>query len=192
MILDVPYIPQESIEKGERKDWCALACLSMVLSYYLKENAPTLEEIHQKYAPTLEAKENFANIGIEHKDLLKIARDHGLRGFRKSWHVLPGAQPIIDRFKQDGESEADITDWEQTNIEESLFTLESMVNKGVPVVLSVTSEFSPSKSTHLVVLVGTENDQFIIHDPYQKGANYRISKEEFKKYWLKQVVIVKN
>lgn len=192
MILDVPYIPQESIEKGERKDWCALACLAMVLGYHLGDKAPTLEEIHQKYAPELESKENFISVGIKHKDILRIAREYNLRGFRKSWHVLPGAQPILDRFKEEGESVKDITSWEQTNIEESSYTLESMVNKQIPVILSVSKEFSTSSNTHLVVLVGVEGDDFLIHDPYQKGANYRISKEEFKKYWLKQAVFIQN
>lgn len=190
MILDVPYKSQEDIEEGQRRDWCALACLWMMMCYYLKDKAPSLEDLHQKYGPALKEKEYFDTLGIEHKDLLRIAREYNLRGFRKSWWVLPGAQPLIDKFKEDGETEKDIEDWAKTNLEESLFTLESLVHKRNPVILSVSKDFSPSQATHLVVLVGVEDDNFLIHDPYKKGANFKISKEEFKKYFLKQAIVI--
>lgn len=190
MILDVPYKSQEDIENGSRKDWCALACLSMVLAYYLKDAAPSLEDLQKKYGPTLSAKEYFNTIGIEHKDLLRIAREYNLRGFRKSWWVLPGSQVVIDKFKEEGESEVDVADWNLSNLEEGSFTLEQAINHSIPVIVSVSPEFSPSHSTHLVVLVGIEDNNFIIHDPYKKGANFKISKEEFKKYFLKQAIFI--
>lgn len=184
MILDVPYQSQEPLENGGVRKWCGMAALWMVMAYWLKDNAPGVEELLEKYGTPFEAG------GFVHKDLLKIARIYGLRGFRKSWWVLPGVEPLLERFRAEGETEQDIKEWEETNIEEGLYTLESMIKKRIPVILSVNPDFSPSQSTHLVVLVGVEDDTFIIHDPYKKGANFKITQEEFKKYWLKQAIVI--
>ncbi len=189
-ILDVPYQNQEILEEKEEKDWCTLASLWMILAFYLKDQVPPLEVLHQKYRKHLEGTNSFVEVGIEHRDLVKIARDYGLHGFRKSWFVHPGVQPIIDRFKYEGETDEDIQKWDESNTEESLFSLERWINQGIPVIISVNKGFSPSAKTHVVVLVGVEDDQFIIHDPFKKGANFKISKEEFKKYWLRQAIII--
>lgn len=185
MILEVPYKSQVEIESTEEKKWCGLACLFMVMRYYLKESAPSLKELHQEYG------EAFENNGYQHKDLLNIAKKHNLRGFRKSWWASPGDQQLIERFKEEGEGDADIKDWAETNLEEGLFTIEECIKNEIPVIVSVSKEFSPSTSTHLVVIIGVEEDDFILHDSYKKGENYKISKDEFKKYWLRQAIIVK-
>lgn len=190
MILDVPYQSQEPLEKNDEKDWCALASLWMVMTFHLKSRAPSLEELHQKYGPTLETTETFQDIGITHKDLLKIARDFRLLGFRKSWWAEPGVQTLIEKFRGEGEGDKEINSWTVTNISESFYSLEELINHNTPVIISVSSEFSPSKTSHVVVLVGIEENQLIIHDPYKKGANFKISKEEFKKYWLRQAIII--
>lgn len=184
MILDVPYKSQEPLENGEIRKWCGMACLWIVLAYFLKGHEPKIEQLIEKYGSS------FAENGFQHQDLLKIARVYGLSGYRKSWWAEPGVFALIEKFKLEGESDKEIKDWMETNINESLYTLESLVECQMPVVISVSPDFSPSQSTHLVVLVGVEGDSFIIHDPYKKGANYKISKGEFKKYWLRQAIII--
>lgn len=186
MRLEVPYKSQLSFEKGgpgERR-WCGIACLWMVLAYLLKENAPTVEELLEKYGREIEER------GFLHQDFLKIARDYGLSGFRKSWWAQPGVQLLLGKFRLEGETEQEIDAWMETNIEESFGTIEKMVLGGIPVTASVTAEFSPSQSTHLIVIVGVEDNHLIIHDPLKKGANFKISRQEFKKYWLRQAMII--
>lgn len=187
MILDVPYqsqLPFETGGEGERQ-WCGIVSLWMVLSYYLKEQAPKVEGLLQKYG------ENITNLGFQHKDFIKIARDLGLRGFRKSWWADPGVFPIMDKFLREGESEEEVKEWAETNLEEGLFTIKKYINQGIPVIVSVNKEFSPSHSSHLIVVVGYEGDKLIIHDPLHKGPNYKINEEEFKNFWIRQAIIIK-
>lgn len=188
MILDVPYksqLPYETGGEGERQ-WCGIVSLWMVLSYYLKEKAPEVEGLLQKYG------EEITRFGFQHKDFLKIARDFGLHGFRKSWWAEPGAFPLMERFLREGESEEDIQEWAETNTNESLFTIKEMVESGIPVIVSVNKEFSPSHSSHLIVVIGYEGNQLIVHDPLHKGASYRIDEEEFKNFWIRQAIIIKD
>lgn len=186
MIIDAPYksqLPYETGGEGERQ-WCGIVSLWMVLSYYLKDNGPTVEELLEKYG------ENITNLGFQHKDFIKIARDLGLRGFRKSWWAEPGVLPLIGKFLEEGEEGEDIKDWAKTNIEEGIFTIKKFIAQGVPVIVSVNKDFSPSLSSHLVVVVGHEGSDLIIHDPLHKGAGFKISEEEFKNYWIRQAIII--
>jgi uncharacterized protein YvpB len=189
MILDVPYQSQKSLDVEELNKWCGLASLWMVLAYYLKDSTPSVEELLKKYS------EEFEFSGFEHKSLLKIAREYGLSGYRKSWWAAPGVEALLDKFRAEGESEEEISAWLQTNIDESLFTIEKSINQQIPVIISVTKNFSPVENNqdrinHLVVLIGVEGDDLIIHDPFEKGENFKISKEEFKKCWLRQAILI--
>jgi len=184
MILDVPYQSQLPLETTEEKKWCGIASLQMILSFYLKEDAPSAQELLDKYGV------EFESNGSQHKDLLKIARDYNLRGFRKSWWVKPGDQNIITKFKEEGESEDDIRSWMETNTQESFFTVRYLLDQGLPVIASVSSEFSPSNSTHLVVIIGYKDNEFIIHDPNKKGESFKIPQKELEKYWLRQIIVV--
>ncbi|MBI4037387.1 C39 family peptidase [Candidatus Daviesbacteria bacterium] len=187
MILNVSYQAQLPYEDDPEvnKDWCGILCLWMVMSYYLKDQAPSVEQLLSKYGQQL--KDN----GFRHQDFLKIARDYNLRGFRKSWWAQPGVQPILEKFQQEGEGEQDIEDWLQTNLEEGIFTIENMINQNIPVIVSVNKEFSPSNTSHLILVVGCDDNNFIVHDPLHKGPNYKVSKEELKKYWIRQAIIIK-
>lgn len=187
MTLGVPYKSQLPYEKGggTNRKWCGIASLWMVMAYYLKESVPKIEELLEKYGA------DFETGGFRHKDLLKIARDYNLRGFRKSWWAEPGAFQLMEKFVEEGETEDDIKDWTETNIEESLFTLKRLLDQGIPAIISVSPEFSPSGSTHLVVITGYEDSKLLIHDPLNKGESFQIPEGEFKKYWLRQAIIVK-
>lgn len=187
MTLDVPYksqLPYETGGEGERQ-WCGIVSLWMILNYYLKGKAPKVEDLLRKYGAEV------TRLGFQHKDFLKIARDFRLRGFRKSWWAEPGVQPLIEKFFAEGESEEDVKDWAETNTEEGLFTIKKMIDKGTPVIVSVTKEFSPSHSSHLIVVVGYEDSTLIVHDPLHKGPNYKVSEEEFKNFWTRQAIIIK-
>lgn len=184
MILDVPYKSQEPLETTDERRWCGIASLAMVLAYYLQDQAPQAKELLEKYGA------EFETGGFQHKDLLKIAREHTLQGFRKSWWAEPGVQPLLEKFRAEGETEKEIKEWTDTNTEEGIFTIKKLVAQGVPMIVSVSKDFSPSNSTHLVVITGFDNDHLVIHDPYKKGANFKITENEFKKLWLKQAIII--
>lgn len=185
MILDVPYQSQIPYETNEEVHWCGIVSLWMVMSYYLKDKAPTIQNILDKYG------QEYKNNGHQHKDLLKIARDYNLRGFRKSWWAEPGVQPLLEKFQTEGETQEDIDDWLEINLAESFTTLKSLIEQNIPVILSVNQDFSPSQSTHLVVLAGYEDNILTLHDPYKKGSNFKISEQEFRKCWLRQAIIIK-
>lgn len=184
MILDIPYQSQLPLETEGKVRWCGLVSLWMVLSYYLKEEAPNPQQIIEKYGT------EFDINGHQHKDLLKIARDFGLKGFRKSWWAEPGVQPILEKFRAEGESQEEINEWLKTNVDEGLFTIKNFIEKGNPVIVSMDKQFSSTNDTHLVVAIGSEKDSLAIHDPYQNGANYKISEEYFREHWLKQGLFI--
>jgi hypothetical protein len=185
MILQVPYQSQEPLETTMERRWCGIASLWMVLAFHLGDQVPTVDDLLAKYGP------DFEGNGFQHKDLLKIARDLGLYGFRKSWWAEPGVQDLYAKFKGEGESEEELQAWMETNLEEGIFTLEGLIDEKCPVIVSVSREFSPSDSTHLIVVIGYEDGALIVHDPYKKGPAFRVSKEEFKRYWIRQAIIIK-
>lgn len=184
MILDVPYQSQEPLETTVDKKWCGLACLWMVISYYINDAAPSAEDLVSQYG------EEFEKNGFQHKDLLKIARNFEIWGFRKSWLPPVEAERLIEKFQTEGEREADTDIWEALVIEESFFSIGRLLSQKIPVIASVSSEFSNSNSTHLVVIIGEEGENLIIHDPYTRGEDFKISKKEFRKHWLRQAVIL--
>ena len=184
MILDVPYQSQEPPETTEERRWCGIASLWMVIAYYLKDQAPKVEELLDKYGT------DFEQGGFQHKDLLKIARDFGLSGFRKSWWAEPGVNPLLQTFREEGESEKEIQEWLETNTKEGLFTIKKYLDEGQPIIVSLSPEFHDGQSTHLVVIVGYDDQDLILHDPYKKGSNFKISEEEFKKYCIRQAIII--
>ncbi len=188
MILDIPYksqLPYETGREGERK-WCGIVSLWMVLSYYLKDKAPSVENLLEKYG------EEISESGFQHKDFLKIARDFGLSGFRKSWWAEPGVFPVLEKFSAEGESDEEIKEWEETNFDEGIHTIRRYLNRKAPVIVSVNKDFSPSLSTHLVVITGYDPENLIIHDPLHKGPACKIKIEDFKNYWIRQAIIIKD
>lgn len=184
MILQVPYLSQQKIETGDQHQWCGIACLGMVLGFYLRENAPSLETLVQNFGTKLQ------NSGFAHKDIINFARVYGFRGWRKSWWAEPGNQYMLSKFRLEGETDEDLADWSESNINEGMYTIERSLQQKQPVIVSVNPEFSPSKSTHLVVVVGYENGYLTIHDPYLKGANFNIGEAGFRKYWLRQAIFL--
>jgi hypothetical protein len=194
MILDVAYQSQIPFEEDPtNRKWCGLVCLWMVLKFYLKDQCPTLEDLIQIHGKPIE--EQVDKYGFFHKDLLKIARFYGLGGFRKSWWPTKTGQDtkiLMDKFLEEGESTEDTEAWLKTNIDESVFTISEYVKRGVPVIASVTPEFSPSTDNHLVLIIGEEEDSLYIHDPLHKGEKFKMAKDEFKSYSIRQAIIIRN
>lgn len=64
----------------------------------------------------------------------------------------------------------------------SLDALKGQIDSGKPVILLVNYKYFQSKAFgHYVTLVGYEGDEFIVHDPYLRGPNYRMSAGTFRK-----------
>ncbi len=187
MKLDVPYISQLPLEdpNTSEKKWCGLACLAMVMKFYLKDAAPEAGDIVDKYS------EDYEKNGYMHTDLLTISRENGLRGFRKHWWTTQIEASAVAKFKEEGETEEDIQDWLDMNFNESLYSIKSSLNQGQPVIISVSKEFCPSESSHLVVVIGYDQDQMLVHDPYTKGEAYSLATEDFKRYFLRQAIFIK-
>lgn len=190
MNLDINYQSQEPLEKSDRKDWCGLACLYMVLNFYLQNESPSLSDLHQKFGTTLEAKTNFQTVGLEHKDILRIAREYGLKGFRKSWWAEPGVFPLFEKFLAEGESEEEIEKWMRGNKDEGVFALKKAVSENMPVIVSMDNKFAQTKTTHLVLVKGFNDNKIIVHDPYKNGADFSINEEDFKNHWLRQAIFI--
>lgn len=64
----------------------------------------------------------------------------------------------------------------------SLDALKQQIDAGKPVILLVNYKHFQGKAFgHYVTLIGYEGDDFIVHDPYLRGAEYRMNSGTFRK-----------
>lgn len=83
-----------------------------------------------------------------------------------------------------------VTGMKQLNIKfnylrnQPIKAIEDLIGMDIPVVASIDSSImgSEEESNHVVIVVGIENSEIIIHDP-EVGNNIKINKDEFLLGW---------
>ncbi len=146
-----------------RRRSCGAAALAMVLGASGIENPPSVEEV---LARGLETGAYHEGNGWLHRELAAVARSFGVRAHPEDWS---------------GDLPEDA--WEH---------LEDAVARG-PVVASVAPAFSPSESSHLIVVCGLEGGSATVYDPFRdtrEGVRYEVPLATLREHWTQRIICV--
>lgn len=189
----VPYFSQKEEAAMQRygSKACGLTSLRMALAYYGHQlSMGEMGVLADRVGAYSEQK------GWLHSGMVNIARDVGLRGFRINYSFLSEedetkAQPIL---AQEGATFEEISRFNNSidlaRREGSIAALTELIKRQIPVITSMTNEFTGLSASHLVVVKGRINDRFIINDPWERGADHAVDVDEFNKMWTQRAVVI--
>ncbi|OGE71723.1 hypothetical protein A2617_02155 [Candidatus Daviesbacteria bacterium RIFOXYD1_FULL_41_10] len=195
--LDVPYYSQTeetALSKYGTKA-CGLTSLRMVLAFYGQTfNINQMEQLANRVGAYDE------NARWTHAGLVNIARDAGLMGFRINYSML--SDEDIDNaceiFAIEGGVRKEIHE-EIDNFRENvefareqgdLASINSLLENQIPIIASMKKSYADTADTHLVVIRGRENNNYIINDPWHNGASYTMPVENFNEQWTKRAIVI--
>lgn len=146
-----------------RHQACGAAALAMVLGASGLERAPSVDEVLKK---GLASDAYRQERGWLHRELAAVARSYGVNAHPEDWS-----------------GDDLICAWEH---------LQDAVARG-PVVASVDPSFSPSASSHLIVVCGLEDGSATIYDPFRAGRNevrYEVPLEFLRDHWTRRIICI--
>lgn len=188
MILKVPYYSQ--VRETKNPDWedksCGIAALKMVLDFY----KPTQFSIDELFQKGLNLGGYKANVGWYHHCLALLAKSLGYKAVTRSWNI---PKESLEHLTERGFSKDDIEIVENQQIEEGIFSLKNELDRGHPVIVSVTKGFGKHGEGHLVTLIGYDEEVFTLNDPYEAirpGKEFKISFDDFKDTWAKRAILI--
>lgn len=191
--LDVPYYSQkeeQALQKYGRKA-CGLTSLRMVLAYY----GHTLD-IHQMDLLATQVGAYQEDKGWIHAGLVNMARDLGLKGYRINYSMLGGDD--LKKFRPilaaEGASLAEIQHFE-TNLmiaknQGPDQAIQKLLRNNNPVITSMETTYANTIATHMVVIKGYKEDDYIINDPWDFGTNHHIPVDNFNQHWTGRAVVI--
>ncbi|GMQ95127.1 MAG: hypothetical protein BMS9Abin13_238 [Patescibacteria group bacterium] len=187
MKLKVPYYSQKIDVKdpGWKDHGCGITCLKMVLDFHAKESVPSVDDLIQ---------EGISMDGLtkeynwKHDALVNIARNYGLHAYK---------QEFKSHTFDISEKKFHISKHEDTLTKDGIKKIVSILQTGLPVIVSAIKKFKHTDKFHMVVLVGIEGDEsdlkgFYYHDPdaesVEEGKNQFVDMETFKTHWRKMAI----
>lgn len=181
MQLSIPYYSQ--YQDVNDASWqpraCGITCIAMACAYICSDDE-TFSDIDALIKEGNELDGYKEGIGWVHDALVELARKHECGAYR-------------EEFWKKNEDESNPAERGISKITAHLATRH-------PVVVSVTSEFSSTESSHLIVLTGFETHEgsdelrgFYYNDPNSKddsGEGQFVDIETFKKHWRELAIFV--
>lgn len=189
MILDVPYYSQtkDTQKEGWKDLSCGIVALKMVLDFY----QPTKLSIDELYQKGLDIGGYLENVGWYHHSLALLAKQLGFKAITRLWS-LP--EEYEQKLRDRGFNEEDLQILEDQQLEEGIFTIKKELENGYPVIVSVSKGFGREGKGHLVVLIGLNDQGFILHDPFEEirpGKQFKITFADFKESWVKRAILIR-
>jgi hypothetical protein len=160
---------------------CGIACVSMVLAFWDRQ-AQMRTLLHQ----AIEIGAWGGERNWRHTQLVALLGRRGLIAWRRNWRLLEGRErEYLDGRIADEETAVELDLVRGQMIDEGLYTLESVVGSGLPVIASVYRPAWDRRSPgHMVVLTGLRGRELRYHDPAERdGAGRTISTADFRKCW---------
>lgn len=162
--LDIKYFSQysEQVKEEWRPKVCGIACVKMILDFLGYKNNPNdlIEE------GLLIGGYSEKDGGWFHEALVIILRNHGVLSYRQEFKrsdFLIREKKIVPN--DDGNF-----------LNRGISKIHSSLDKGNPVIVSVSADFAKTSSNHLVLVSGFAEDEvglegFFIHDPNAKDSS---------------------
>jgi len=173
--LDIPHTCQynDSIPEEWHIRVCGLACTKMILDYKNVE-IPLINLLNEgqsigAYNPS---------VGWDHNGLVRLLRNHGVLAYSQEFRSV----------KVDIESgEMNDSSNENNFIEQGLEKIIKSIDGGNPVMVSVKPGFGDNPESHLILITGYEDDNFIYNDPNNSNGEIKkahlVNKERFIDFW---------
>lgn len=179
-ILKVPFFSQndESVPVKWHDKSCAIACVSMMIGYLLKE--VSIESLINE-ALAINA---YTEHGWSHDGIVRLLRNHGVSAYTQEFRA------VSVKFEN-----------EKPIFEESIYAREFVI-KGIlkifenisqnfPVICSMKEGFEDNKTSHTILITGFvidgENKTIIYHDPDSRNGERKENKSadisRFLEYW---------
>ena len=165
MTRNIPSYSQllDVTDEAYKRRACGATSLAMLLGACNLEQPPTVDEVLTRGIETGAYEEGN---GWLHREMAELARSYGVFAHAEDWSGDPGWAA-----------------WEH---------LQGFVMHG-PIMLSVTKEFSPSESSHLIVLIALTETEAVINDPFREvrdDVHYTVPLEQLKQHWTKRILCV--
>lgn len=178
-MINIPFFSQldESVPLKYQRHVCALACIKMIFDTRNIKNS--FEDIYNE-AEIVGGRESE---GWTHETIIRIFRNHGISAYRQEF--LGHDIDIQTRTAQ-------IAKHTERFVKEGILKIKKSIDKSNPVLVSVKPGFSENKDHHVVLIIGYEEDSFIILDPILdlEQNPKKVSLQEFGNFWKKFAIFV--
>lgn len=177
--LNIPFFSQldPSVPLEHQRHVCALACIKMILNS--KGEEISFEEIYAE----ANIVGNQESAGWTHETIIRILRNHKVLAYRQEF-----LGHNINFETKKGEIAEHTTHFVDLGIEK----IKTSINHGNPVFVSVKAGFSDNNGDHVILVIGHEEDSFIIFDPilHREQNPQTVSIEKFKRFWKRLAIFV--
>jgi len=178
--LEVPFYSQkEIVTNGESDGSCGIVCVKMILDFAEKDN--DIQSLLKEGYVVGGKKEE----GWNHEALIRVLRNH---------EVLAFGQEFISH-DVDFDSNNGTENIEQTKkfFDLGIEKIKGSIDYGYPVISSVKPGFGENGNSHLILVIGYDEENFYLNDPQlnsDQEVPLVVSIERFKEYWKGLTIFV--
>lgn len=177
--LNIPFFSQldPSVPEEHQRHVCALACIKMILNS--KREKVSFEEIYAE----ANIVGNQEQAGWTHETIIRILRNHKVLAYRQEF-----LGHTINFETQKGE----VAEHTEQFVDLGIEKIKKSITQGNPVFVSVRAGFSDNNGDHVILVIGQEEDSFIVFDPIllTEQNPQKISIGKFKSFWKRLAIFV--
>lgn len=180
--LKVPFYAQrEIVEESEKNGACGVVCVKMILDF-MKENINDVNAlIKETYIVGIKEP-----AGWNHEALVRVLRNHGISAYKQEFI----SHEVSDLSASRGELHIKRTE----NFREiGIKKIKKSIDNEYPVMASVNAGFGANESSHIILIVGYDEDNFYINDSQRNSTEDQpliCSIKRFKEFWKGFVIFV--
>lgn len=185
--LSVEFISQNdpSIPDGWADRSCAIVCLKMCMNFYGAKNSflmPKIQELIKEGLAML-GDQYSPKVGWKHDSIVWLAHNHGVPAYKEEFR-----SDEIDLNTKEHKPSI----FSDELLEIGMKRIRESIDNEIPVIVSLLPGFGSVSNFHLMVIIGYDDNGFVVHDPSDSKPkeNFSISKDEFLKYWRKYAIFV--
>ena len=174
IILNKFFNQYDSITKEGWKERSCAICVALSLMYYFNKNETlTPDDLLQQ---GLSIKDYNSSIGWEHKVLLYLLRNNGYMAYAQEFVSYSNKNPLL---------------YSEKFIERMFNKFKFKLEQNKPILISV-KHIDGREGTHIVLLVGFENDSWFFYDSESTETPTKVSVETFRKIIRPFVIFVES
>lgn len=177
--LNIPFFSQldSSVPIEHQRHVCALACIKMILDS---------KKEHISFNVLFDEAQivgNYEKAGWTHETIIRVLRNHGVLAYRQEF-----LGHTVDLEIKKGVIAEHTSQFILSGIEK----IKESIDRGNPVCVSVKANFSENKEDHVVLVIGYDEDSFVILDPILQVEKNPLTFpiEKFKTFWKNFAIFV--
>lgn len=169
---NIPYFSQWTDTHDEywKSRTCTIACLASIIASRHPEEEAQFRPLDTLVAEALALDARDPNIGWIHERIVELAKQHGVQLTRREYKTGNDTEDIARGFTE----------------------IDTALEHGGLVTLSVKRGWKDDGTAHTVLVVGKVGDEYVIYEPDAKskdeGGVLHLSKENLAKYWRRLAI----